>query len=73
MSESAKDGIRIVLFTTLLLLIFAFSYQGWQIEKTHRIVPACQEDSVLIGAGQFENGRWDYYECGPAVDDLIGE
>jgi len=73
MSESAKDGIRMVLFTTLLLMVFAFSYLGLQTEKMHRTVPTCQEDAVLIGAGQFENGRWDYYECGPAVDDLTGD
>ena len=73
MSESAKDGIRMVLFTTLLLLIFAFSYQGRQVEKTHRVVPACQEDAVLIGAGDFDGGRWDWYECGPAVDDFTGD
>lgn len=36
-----------------------------------RVVPACQEDSVLIGNGQFTNGYWSRYECGPAVDDYI--
>ena len=54
-------------------MVFAFSYLGLQTEKMHRTVPTCQEDAVLIGAGQFENGRWDYYECGPAVDDLTGD
>lgn len=32
-------------------------------------VSRCQEDQVLVGGGDFEDGRWDYYECGPAVDD----
>lgn len=34
----------------------------------HRI-PACQEDVVLLGYGNFERGRWTHYVCGPAVDD----
>ena len=73
MRESAKDCIIIVIFTTLVLIICSFSYLIWQTEKMNRTVPTCPEDAVLVGAGQFENGRWDYYECGPAVDDLIGE
>jgi len=36
-----------------------------------RPVPACQEDQSLIGAGDFRDGRWDAYVCGPAVDDLV--
>jgi hypothetical protein len=32
-------------------------------------LPACQEDSVLVGQGQFRGGRWTEYVCGPAVDD----
>ena len=32
-------------------------------------IPQCHEDVVLVGVGQFENGRWDSYICGPAVDD----
>ena len=40
---------------------------------TSRVLPRCPEDAVLVGAGQFKNGRWDFYECGPAVDDMIGD
>lgn len=32
-------------------------------------LPQCQEDVVIVGVGDFENGRWSDYECGPAVDD----
>ncbi len=33
--------------------------------------PQCQEDVVLVGIGDFEDGRWDSYICGPAVDDYL--
>ena len=33
------------------------------------IIEKCPEDSVLIGHGDFEKGKWDIYVCGPAVDD----
>ena len=36
---------------------------------THRYVSYCAEDVVLVGQGDFERGRWNSYECGPAVDD----
>ena len=35
-----------------------------------RIVAQCQEDAVLIGMGAFEDGRWTWYECGPALDNF---
>ena len=35
----------------------------------HRI-PECPEDAVLIGRGQFNDGTWTRYACGPALDDL---
>jgi len=34
-----------------------------------RVIPVCQEDAVLLGAGSFENGRYSTYVCGPAADD----
>lgn len=34
------------------------------------IIPACPEDAMLVGTGQFADGRWDAYVCGPAVDDV---
>lgn len=38
--------------------------------KPMRLVPACHEDVVLIGYGDFENGQWSNYSCGPAIDDF---
>ena len=39
--------------------------------RSMRSIPACQEDAVLVGTGDFENGRWTAYDCGPARDDLL--
>ena len=33
-------------------------------------MPQCQEDQVLLGTGDFNEGRWSSYECGPAADDF---
>ena len=36
-------------------------------------MPRCVEDVVIVGTGDFENGRWDAYTCGPAADDYVGD
>ena len=33
------------------------------------VIPPCAEDVVLIGTGDFVNGRWSSYQCGTALDD----
>ena len=40
--------------------------------ETNRYIPLCPEDSSIIGYGEFDKGRWSNYQCGPAVDDYIG-
>lgn len=38
------------------------------------LLEKCQEDQVLIGIGDFEDGAYERYLCGPAIDDFhIGE
>jgi hypothetical protein len=32
-------------------------------------IPKCPEDELLVGTGNFINGHWDAYICGPARDD----
>lgn len=34
-------------------------------------VPSCQEDEILVGTGEFHNGYWTHYECGPTFDDIL--
>lgn len=50
---------------TLYLLLLADDTVGL------RPTPICAEDAVLIGTGEFENGRWQSFECGPARDDYV--
>ena len=33
-------------------------------------MPQCQEDAVLVGRGDYIEGRWEYLTCGPALDDF---
>ena len=33
-------------------------------------IPQCPEDAVIVGNGEFDNGLWDWYSCGPALDDF---
>lgn len=33
-------------------------------------LPQCPEDEAIRGTGEFDNGRWSSYECGPAWDDF---
>ena len=35
------------------------------------VMEACPEDSVLVGEGQYSEGRWTRYVCGPARDDYV--
>ena len=62
-------GMAITGMTTFALQARDLRYLSW---AEGQRIPECQEDAVLLGAGQFENGTWDYYTCGPSVDDFTG-
>ena len=58
------------LYLLALVLAVALALITGGLETGYRLLPSCPEDSVLVGAGEFEStGLWDRYECGPAVDD----
>lgn len=63
----------LLLLTMIILSLTArvreLRYYQWASE--HRI-PSCPEDATLTGKGEFENGVWFYYQCGPSVDDYDG-
>ena len=40
--------------------------------NNQREIPACEEDAVTIGTGDFVAGRWSAYRCGPSADDYLG-
>ena len=52
----------------LILIIAALVRSSIKLDY-YRVIPQCQEDAVLVGVGDFENGRWTRYVCGPALDD----
>lgn len=58
-------GVRAWILAVLLLLAWAAIPDG----PNAPTLPACPEDSVLVGLGAFDSGRWTAYQCGPAVDD----
>ena len=33
-------------------------------------IPQCHEDAVIVGIGDFEDGKWSEYVCGPSLDDF---
>jgi len=39
----------------------------------YREIPPCPEDVVLVGSGEFDDGYWTEWVCGPALDDFGGE
>ena len=55
---------------TLVVMAVALCVVAWLVVSTS--LPRCEEDQVLVGRGDFENGRWSAYECGPALDDFGG-
>lgn len=57
-------GTIIVWTMALLYALVLTGHTGF------RAVPRCEEDAVLVGTGQFEDGRWSAYTCGPAAGDL---
>jgi hypothetical protein len=56
----------------ILLAIAVVGLTVGMLQRTKmREIPRCNEDVVLVGTGNFSNGMWTSYTCGPAVDDFI--
>ena len=51
-------------FGTALLRMRELEYMA-----SVRVPPPCREDATLLRWGEFDGGYWEYYECGPSVDD----
>ena len=67
MNTEAKIGIAWLIVTFCVLAATLLPQHN-----LNPVIPKCQEDVVLVGMGNFEDGRWDYYTCGPALDDFGG-
>ena len=53
----------------LYLAAFGLGYLTAAEVTVTSLMPRCQEDVVIIGYGQFDDGIWSDYGCGPAVDN----
>ena len=62
------ETLVVVLVFGLLFMLFS-PLLGMGINMAKNPFPRCQEDAVIIGQGDFDDGRWEYYTCGPALDD----
>lgn len=60
---------RRIVCILLILVAFHLGYFAAVEVTVTSPMPRCQEDVVIIGYGQFDNGVWSDYACGPAVDD----
>jgi hypothetical protein len=38
-----------------------------------RPFPRCAENSTIVGRGEFDEGYWEWYECGPTLDDYCSD
>ena len=66
MQHERLSGISFALIVVLAILV-GYLYAA----KCGNTIPRCAEDVVLVGIGQFDNGRWTNYVCGPALDDFL--
>lgn len=66
MNRRTGDGFDLGFYAALLALGIAL---GMWLDGP--VVPTCVEDVVVLGTGNFDNGVWDRYVCGPALDDFV--
>jgi hypothetical protein len=67
-----RNGDILIFFGLISAIFLAISLLAIFSPPQPPEVPRCPEDSVIVGFGEFEDGLWDYYGCGPAVDDYTG-
>ena len=72
-SVTNPAGLGLILTVAEGLALVALAVAGFVLAVNVSIVPyGCPEDAVLVGEGQYEDGRFERYVCGPAADDFIG-
>lgn len=64
-------GITAVLVVCALIVALAITAAIDDVVVQGPLIADCPEDSLLRGTGQFEDGQWTSYVCGPAVDDRV--
>ena len=69
-NERLLTVLEVVLLIAVIMFLLGIIYMASELE-TRSPVSRCQEDVVLVGQGQFQDGKWDYYVCGPNLDDYV--
>ena len=54
----------------LFVLVIVCSFLGELLPDLLASYPQCYEDAVIVGIGDFEDGLWSEYICGPSLDDF---
>ena len=63
------DKLTFVILAGIVAAILVLALVIRLADSTFRDMPTCQEDEVIIGAGDFNGRRWEDYRCIP-LDDL---
>lgn len=59
----------VVTIAIVAILILGVAICGVYANGQNHYIPKCAEDVVLVGTGDYQDGRWDSLTCGPARDD----
>lgn len=68
-----SDDLKVVTLFGIFILAFTAILATALLINEEMKFPKCSEDVVIIGGGDFVDGRWTYYSCGPARDDYLYE
>jgi hypothetical protein len=61
-----------IIWITIVAIVILCGFAGLlNLYSTSTIMPRCSEDVVVIGQGDYNDGLWTSYTCGPAVDDYV--
>lgn len=64
--------IRDLTLACILIVASVIAITYGPVLADSRYVPACEEDAVLVGTGDFDGDRFESLVCGPALDDFRG-
>lgn len=71
-ANSLEAAMKVLVGVVILIVLLVVVFAAGDIVGTALVIyriPLCTEDVALAGRGEFKNGRYDYYVCGPSFDD----
>lgn len=66
MDRTKSDTILLSWFIAAVLIVVLsviIAVTFYNTMNPNIFIPKCQEDEVLMGVGEFDDGRWDRYIC----------